>query len=73
MLDAASSEIKPIAPRLFFPVLEAASIEDNDEMQTRWAALLANEATSVGSVHPSFLEILRQLALEDARLLDKNL
>src|ERR1019366_1980885 len=56
---------------LFFPVLEAASIEDDDEMQTRWAALLANEATSVGSVHPSFIEILKQLAPGDARLLDR--
>ncbi len=40
-------------------------------MQTRWAALLANEATKVGSVHPSFIDILRQLAPDDARLLDK--
>jgi hypothetical protein len=56
---------------VFFPVLDAASIEDDDEMQTRWAALLANEATSVGSVHPSFIDILRQMAPDDARLLEK--
>jgi hypothetical protein len=71
MLDVTSGEIKPIAPRLFFPVFEAASIEDDDEMQTRWAALLANEATSFESVHPSFVEILKQLAPADAQLLDK--
>lgn len=71
MLDGTSSEINPIATRVFFPVLEAASIEDDDEMQTRWAALLANEATDVGSVHPSFIEIMKQLAPEEARLLDK--
>jgi len=71
MLDSASGQIKPIATRVFFPVLEAASIEDDDEMQTRWAALLANEATDVGSVHPSFIEIMKQLAPGDARLLDK--
>ena len=71
LVEQTGKDIKPIATRLFFPVLEAASIEDDDEMQTRWAALLANEATSVGSVHPSFIDILRQMAPDDARLLDK--
>jgi hypothetical protein len=71
LLDQSGQDIKPIATRLFFPVLEAASIEDDDEMQTRWAALLANEAISVGSVHPSFIDILKQLAPGDARLLDR--
>jgi hypothetical protein len=71
LVEHPGKDIKPIATRLFFPVLEAASIEDDDNMQTRWAALLANEATNVGSVHPSFIDILRQLAPDDARLLDK--
>jgi Abortive infection alpha/Protein of unknown function (DUF2806) len=71
MIDQSGKDIKPLATRLFFPVFEAASIEDDDEMQTRWAALLANEATNVGSVHPSFVEILKQLAPDDARMLDR--
>jgi Abortive infection alpha/Protein of unknown function (DUF2806) len=71
MLDDSRSDIKPVATRLFFPVLDAASIEDYDELQTRWAALLANESLEPGSVHPSFIEILKQLSPEDARLLDR--
>lgn len=71
LADESGLKINPIAPRLFFPVYDAASIEDDDDMQTRWASLIANEATKVGSVHPSFIEILRQLAPDDARLLDK--
>ncbi|MGC1645583.1 MAG: Abi-alpha family protein [Candidatus Sulfotelmatobacter sp.] len=71
LIEHSGKDIKPIATRLFFPVLEAASIEDDDDIQTRWAALLANEATRVGSVHPSFIDILRQLAPDDARLLDQ--
>lgn len=63
-------DIKPVPPRLFFPIFDAASIEGDDEMQSRWAALLANEATS-GSVHPSYIEMLKQMSPEDARLLDK--
>jgi hypothetical protein len=70
MIDASDKDIKPVATRLFFPVLQAASIEDDDDMQSRWAALIANEAIDVGTVHPSFIEILRQLAPQDARLLD---
>jgi hypothetical protein len=70
-VNQSGADIKPVATRLFFPILEAASIEDDDEMQTRWAALLANEALATGSVHPSFIDILKQLAPEDARLLDK--
>lgn len=70
MIEDSDRDIKPVATRLFFPVLQAASIEDDDDMQSRWAALIANEAVDVGSVHPSFIEILRQLAPQDARLLD---
>ena len=71
LIEHSGKDIQSIATRLFFPVLEAASIEDDDDMQTRWAALLANEATNVGSVHPSFIDILKQLAPDDARLLDR--
>lgn len=71
LIEESGKDVNPIATRLFFPALEAASIEDDDEMQTRWAALIANEATDVGSVHPSYIDILRQLAPDDARLLDK--
>lgn len=70
LIADSGKDIKPVAPRLFFPILEAASIEDDDEMQTRWAALLASEATAVGSVHPSYIDILRQLTPEDAQLLE---
>ena len=71
LVDESGLKVNPVATRLFFPVLDAASIEDDDDMQTRWAALIANEATKVGSVHPSHIELLKQLAPEDARLLDR--
>jgi hypothetical protein len=34
LVEGSGQEVTPIATRLFFPVLEAASIEDDDEMQT---------------------------------------
>jgi abortive infection alpha-like protein/uncharacterized protein DUF2806 len=70
LIDVIGLDIQPTAMRKFFPILEAKSIEDDDNMQTRWAALLANEATSPNSVHPSYIDILRQLSPEDAKLLD---
>ncbi len=71
LVEETGKDVKPIPTRLFFPIFEAASIEDDDEMQTRWAALLAHEATSAGLVHPSHIDILKQLSPDDARLLDK--
>jgi hypothetical protein len=50
-------------------MLEAASIENDEDLHTKWSALLANAASS-GKVHPSYIEILKQLTPDDARLLD---
>jgi len=71
IVEECDGEIKTVATRLFFPILDNASIEDDDEMQTRWAALLANEALNSGSVHPSFIEILKQMSPADATMLDR--
>jgi hypothetical protein len=49
--------------------LEGASIEDEEDLHTRWAALLANAASS-DKVHPSYIEVLKQLTPAEARLLD---
>ena len=61
---------QPVPPRLFLPMLEAASIEGDEDLHTRWAALLANAAASPESVHPSYIEVLKQLTPVEARLLD---
>lgn len=71
MVETANLPIKPVAPRLLFPILEAASLEDDDNLQSHWAGLLSNAATDPNSVHPSFIEVLRQLTPEDAQLLDR--
>lgn len=71
MLRDAGITAKAVPPRLFLPISESASVEDDEDVHTRWAALLANAATSENSVHPSFIEILRELTPEDAQLLDR--
>jgi hypothetical protein len=71
MLKQAGVTPNAVPPRLFLPILEAASIQDNEELHSRWAALLANASLQADAVHPSFIEVLRQLAPDDAALLDK--
>ena len=61
MLEEAGITPQAVPPRLFLPMVEAASIEDDEDLYTRWAALLANAATSQDSVHPSYIETLKQL------------
>jgi hypothetical protein len=70
MLEEAGIAPQAVSPRLFLPMVESASIEDDEDLHTRWAALLANAATSQNSVHPSYIETLKQLTPVEARLLD---
>jgi abortive infection alpha-like protein len=70
MLKEAGIGPQAVPPRLFLPMVEAASIEDDEDLHTRWAALLANAATSPDLVHPSYIEVLKQLTPVEARLLD---
>jgi Abortive infection alpha len=69
MLEESGTSPHAVPPRLFLPMVEAASIENDEDLHTKWSALLANAASS-GKVHPSYIEILKQLTPEDARLLD---
>jgi hypothetical protein len=66
-------DLKPVAPRLLFPILEAASLQDDADLHQRWVALLANAAsTQLGNnMLPCFPDILRQLTSEEARFLDR--
>jgi len=71
MVEDGNIAVGPVPPGLLFPILQAASLEDDEDLQSHWAALLVNAGIDSNSVHPSFIEILRQLTSEDARLLDK--
>jgi hypothetical protein len=56
---------------VLLPLLEAASLQGEEEMCDRWAALLANATDPEGSaVEPSFPDVLRQLSSTDARLIE---
>jgi hypothetical protein len=63
---------KAVSMRVLFPLLDAAVLEDNEDMQERWASLLASAANpnNQTAIEASFIEILKQLVPTHAYLLD---
>jgi Abortive infection alpha len=69
MLAESSIEPGRVPLKLLLPMVENASIEENDDLQDRWAAMLANAAVN-RDIHPSFPEILKQLSEKEVAYLD---
>lgn len=67
---AAGLPTRAIEDRLLRAVLEEGSLVDHDEMQDRWAFLLANAAVANETPHVAFPSILAQLEPAEARMLD---
>jgi Abortive infection alpha len=63
---------KAVPTKLLFSLLEGASLEENEDLHDKWAALLANAANpdTEGSVRPSFADTLKLMTPEVARFLD---
>jgi hypothetical protein len=61
-----------LPPKILFPLLEGASFEENEDLHTMWAALLANAASpdNADKVRPGFIATLRQMAPDEAALLN---
>jgi hypothetical protein len=62
----------PVALKLLLPALDYASVEDDEDLHTAWAALLANASDpSEGAIEvlPSFAGVLRELSPRDAQFL----
>jgi NurA-like 5'-3' nuclease len=66
--------IKPqkVLPKTLVPLLENGSLEEDEDMQNRWAALLSNAANPEinRNIKPAFIEILKELSPLEAKLLD---
>jgi hypothetical protein len=69
-LKVVGRDPQPVEPKLLLPLVQAASLENNETLIDRWAALLANAADPAQKVkvQPSFSEILRQLTPTEALL-----
>jgi Abortive infection alpha len=72
ILKQAGVDPKKVPLKTLCPILEGASVEDDESMSARWAALLATAANpkSTITIQPSFPEILKQLSPLEAKILD---
>jgi len=70
MLERANINPKAVPLKTLLPLLENASLEEDEDLQSKWAGLLANASRDFDAVPPCFSEILKQLSPNEARLLD---
>lgn len=70
-LREADQPVNVVPPRLFIPIVETCSVEDNETLQEMWAGLLATASQEKDSMSPSFIETLKQLTPDEARLLQR--
>lgn len=72
ILEEAGLKPKPVSLKVLFPLLDAAVLEEDDQMAERWASLLASAANpnNQTALESSFIEILKQLAPPHAFVLD---
>ena len=73
VVSKAGLNLKPVAPRLLFPILDSASLEDDENLHQRWVALLTNAARTDydDEILPSFPDILKQLTAQEVQFLDR--
>ena len=63
---------KAVNLKIFVPLLEAAALEEDQDMAARWAKLLATAADPrrPADIEPSFIEVLKQLSPTQAKILE---
>jgi hypothetical protein len=61
---------RSIPPKIALPLLENATVEDNDDLHTLWANLLATGLDAAADeIHRKYTTILSELTSQDARIL----
>jgi len=69
LIRSAGIQQIPVNLKTFMPLIEFCSLEEDQDMVSKWAGLLASAATG-GMVLPSFVRILSDLSPDEARILD---
>lgn len=64
--------IRIIPPKLALPIVENASLEENNELQDLWANLLASalDPNFTGTIRSAYIDIIKQLEVVDAHVLN---
>ncbi|MBK1855749.1 DUF4393 domain-containing protein [Verrucomicrobiaceae bacterium 5K15] len=66
--------IRIVSPKLAIPIIEYATLEENDQLQSIWAELLATamDPNHLGEIRSAFIDIIRQLEVIDANILSES-
>jgi hypothetical protein len=71
MIVNAGIKPKPVSDKLLIEIVRGASVEDNENLHTMWAALLAHAASpEADHMRPAFLSALRNMSADEAHLLN---
>lgn len=64
--------IRVVPPKLALPIIENASLEENDELQDLWANLLASalDPNFEGTLRAAFIDIIKQVEVVDVHILN---
>jgi|ERR1051326_996201 hypothetical protein len=64
--------LRIVPPKLALPIIENASIEENDELQDLWANLLASavDPNFKGILRSAYIDIIKQLEVNDVHVLN---
>jgi|ERR1700723_787754 len=71
MLEEAGISPKHVPLKLLFPLIQNATLEEDESLQDKWAALLANSCKEGNEILPSFPETLKQITPTEAKFLDR--
>ncbi len=71
LIEKHGIQLKQVSPTILLPILEQSSLADDESLQKKWVALLANAASHQSpAVHVSFPRVLSELTYIEAKIMD---
>jgi Abortive infection alpha len=72
ILDEQQVAAAVVPPGFLIPLLDSAGNVDDPELQEMWARLLASTVVDIQNGHPAFINVLRALSRDEARILESG-
>jgi hypothetical protein len=70
LCDRHNIPLNTVNLKFLVPMIESSSLEEEETMQNRWAALLANAVKNEANANPNYIDILKQITPKEASILD---
>jgi hypothetical protein len=70
-IESSGLDKKKIPLKVLVPIIENSSLEEDENMQNKWANMLANAATGRVAVSPNYAAILNELSPIEVSILEK--